>query len=234
MFINSTTLTAMTEISTTEINNLIKKMDIDNKTIQDKLCPLDKSKIYRHKCNTTKFCEEYYPEHIMKKGRKVKASASDWNMRRYRLRTDLKKYLDSNIDYKDISAPLKAYINWCVKERAQAKNDCMESKYNPDAVKNILEQNKILAEARDKYELESIHTKKTTKDVVCQAYSVSTSEVGCQTDFCYESDKVERMCNEFGEDFKNKYTIMGCDGKLRLKYFFEMDLDMYFGHLIQA
>jgi len=215
----------MTEISASQINNLIKNMDIDNKTLQDKLCPLDKSKIYRHKCNTTKFCEEYYPEHIMKKGKKVKASATDWNMRRYRLRMDLKKYLDSNIDYKDISSPLKAYINWCVKERAQAKNDCMESKYNPEAVKNILEQNKILAEARDKYELESIHSqdKKSTRDVICQAYSVSTSEVGCQTDFCDENEKCMRMIEDYGEDFKKKYTTMGCDGRLRLKYFFEMD-----------
>lgn len=167
----------MAQISTQEVERIIKKMDTNNKSLNDNLCPLDKSKIYTHKSHTTNFCKEYYPEHVMKKGIKKPASPTDWNMRRYRLREDLKKYLETDIDYKDISAPLKAYINWCVKERAHIKNTCMESKYNPEDVKNVLKQNKELAVARDNI-LKSIEekNKKEVRDMGCQTDPVKNME----------------------------------------------------------
>lgn len=221
----------MTEISTSEIDRIIKNMDINNGPINDDLSPLDKSKIYRHKCHTTKFCSEYYPDEVMKKGKKVPASATDWNMRRYRLRMDLKQYLETDIDYKNISAPLKAYINWCVKERADIKNTCMESKYNPEDVKNILKQNKALAEARDKAELKSIRNEdKVVKHMECQTESTSV-DVGCQTDMNEEEfmDEESIICHRMLEQYKDdpewadKYTTMGRNGFRRIKYFFEMD-----------
>jgi len=224
----------MTEVSTRDVERIIDRMDLDNATLRDTLCPLDKSKIYRHKSHTTNFCNEYYPEHVMKKGKKVKASPTDWNMRRYRLRMDLKQYLETDIDYKNISSPLKAYINWCVKERANIKNTCMESKYNPDEVKQILKHNKALAIARDKAELNSIRAqnrmddlegkvKKNVKHMECQTESTSV-DVGCQTDMVDDESKIcYAMIEEYGEEWAEKYTKIGRDGNRRIKYFFEMD-----------
>jgi len=91
-----------------------------------------KKDIYKVKIHTRNFCESYY---------KLEAPSVKLNVYHSRLRTDLTIYLENDKTYDSCSAPLKAYLNWELKQRLINRNTQIEYKFSVENINNIVEKN---------------------------------------------------------------------------------------------
>jgi len=125
----------------------------------------DKKNIWTHKRITRRFVETYYTK------------KHNWNTYHMRLRQDLNKYLkDPNGKYEAQSAPLKAYLEWNLKERSEIKSCNIEWTYSPDKFKELMEYNKRAnekikdLEARAKPAVEMVNATTNTPTLAYQLW----------------------------------------------------------------
>lgn len=192
-----------------------------------------KKNIWTHKSVTRRFIQTYYTK------------KHNWNTYHMRLRQDLTKYMkNDDAKYMDQSAPLKAYLEWNLKERSEIKSCNIEWTYSPEKFKEVMEYNKrandkikdLEARAKPAVEMVDASTNTSTlaynlwekyqsvKMVDCETMTddckidnnvYESSDFSCQTDR-YEPDEYD-LTNELLQKYDElkKYVKVSA-GKKRL------------------
>jgi len=167
----------------------------------------DRDSIWKIKQQTRRFTEFYWP-----------TQQTHWNQYHCRLRSALMDFLnDKTMPYNKCSAPLKAYLEWQLKERSEIKNKAIEWKYSPEQHEKMIKTNANANKKIEELEAKLAATeKKEMVDIGIQCVpetidmKIQTDEptradvcvIGCQTeiiDYGNEYDLAQELCQKYPE-----------------------------------